>query len=197
MVAWFALTQGRYRDVLAAVDAGRAADRGHSVHVQLLAQGAKARARLGDVAGVTADLEQGREVLARLPRPMRTDHHFVVDPDKHVFYAMDSYRLAGDYTKAGEYAGVVLDTCVTPDGIERAPMRVAEARLTLATIASREGDLERATDLGVQGINGHKRRSLPSLLLVAGELDSELQRRYPQEAATADFREALRALHEE
>lgn len=197
MAAWFALTQGRYRDVLSAAEAGRAVDRDHSVYVQLIAQGAKARARLGDIEGVTRDLEHGREFLSELPRPERTDHHFVVDPDKWVFYAMDSYRLAGDESKAGEYAQIVLDTSVTPGGIERAPMRVAEARLTLATIASRKGDLEGAVELGVQGINGHRRRSLPSLLLVAGELDSKLQRRYPREAPTADFREALRSLHDE
>jgi hypothetical protein len=39
------------------------------------------------------------------------------------------------------------------------------------------------------------RRSLPSLLMVAGELDGELQRRYPNETATEAFREALRAVH--
>ncbi|MQA80352.1 MAG: helix-turn-helix domain-containing protein [Streptosporangiales bacterium] len=195
MAAWFALTQGRYRDVLAASDAGRVTDRGHSVHVQLIAQEAKARARLGDVEGLTADLELGREILASLPRPQRTDHHFVVDPDKWAFYAMDAYRLSGDEPHAREYAGIVLDTCITPDGIERAPMRVAEARLTLATIASRDGDLDAAVDMGLKGINGHRRRSLPSLLLVAGELDSELQKRYPHEGPTNEYREALRALH--
>lgn len=196
MAAWFALTQGRYSDVLAASQAGRSVDRGHSVHVQLIAQEAKARARIGDAAGVTADLELGREILAKLPRPERTDHHFVVDPDKWSFYAMDAYRLSGDETRATEYARIVLDTCITPDGVERAPMRVAEARLTLATFASRQGDLDAAVDLGLRGINGHTRRSLPSLLLVAGELDSELQKRYPHEAPTAHYREALRALHD-
>lgn len=197
MAAWFALTQGRYRDVLAASLAGRSADRGHTVHVQLIAQGAKAQARLGDVEVLTADLEKGREILARMPRPERTDHHFVVDPDKWSFYAMDAYRLSGDETRAREYAEIVLDTCITPDGVERAPMRIAEARLTLATIASRNGDLEAAVDMGLRGVNGHTRRSLPSLLLVAGELDSELQRRYPQEAQTQEYRDALRGLHQD
>lgn len=195
MAAWFALTQGRHRDVLAAAEAGRSVDRGHSVRVQLIAQEAKARARLGD-AGVTSDLEAGREILAKMPRPERSDHHFVVDPDKWAFYAMDAYRLYGDERRATEYAHVVLDTCITPDGVERAPMRVAEARLTLATFASRHGDLDTAVDMGLHGINGHTRRSLPSLLLVAGELDSELQKRYPHEPATAQYREALRALHD-
>jgi hypothetical protein len=38
------------------------------------------------------------------------------------------------------------------------------------------------------------RRSLPSLLMVASELDAELHRRYPKEQATEEFREALRAI---
>ena len=42
MTAWFALTQGRYRDVIAAAQAGQAVDRTHGVHVQLIAQEAKA-----------------------------------------------------------------------------------------------------------------------------------------------------------
>lgn len=69
-------------------------------------------------------------------------------------------------------------------------MRMAEARLTLATIASRDGDLEQAVDLGMRALTG-KRRSLPSLMMVAGELDSELHRRYPDEPASEEFRESL------
>lgn len=35
------------------------------------------------------------------------------------------------------------------------------------------------------------RKSLPSLLLVADELDKELRSRYPREAATRDFHEQI------
>jgi hypothetical protein len=38
------------------------------------------------------------------------------------------------------------------------------------------------------------RRSLPSLLMVAGELHVELSRRYPREPATGDFRATLRSV---
>lgn len=69
---------------------------------------------------------------------------------------------------------------MTQDGEEIAPMRIAEARLTLAVAAVRQGDLEKATSLGHEALSG-ARQSLPSLLMVAGELDSELERRFPHE----------------
>jgi hypothetical protein len=117
----------------------------------------------------------------------------VVDPDKWDFYAMDACRLAGDNANAAMYAQRVLDKGINPDGTNRWPMRAAEARLTLGVVAAREGDLEQAVSAGVQALDV-PRRSLPSLLMVAGELDGELQRHYPSETATESFREVLRAV---
>ena len=45
MSAWFALTQGRYANVVTAAEAGQSSDGVHSVQVQLLAQEAKALVR--------------------------------------------------------------------------------------------------------------------------------------------------------
>lgn len=191
--AWFALTQGRYRDVVTLAGAGSRAGSGHTVEVQLLAQEAKARARMRDTAGLAASLDRGRDLLARLPQPERTDHHFVVDPSKWDFYAMDVCRLAGDDRRAEQHAEIVLAEGVMPDGTERSPMRMTEARLTLAAVASRRGDLEQAVSLGVSALNTN-RRSLPSLLMVSGELDSELRLRFPAEPAAAEFHETLRSL---
>jgi hypothetical protein len=50
------------------------------------------------------------------------------------------------------------------------------------------GELRDTT--GVNALGG-PRTSLPSLLMVAGELDGELHERYPAESATSDFHEAL------
>lgn len=69
-------------------------------------------------------------------------------------------------------------------------MRMAEARLTLAAVAARDGELEQAVATGIGALGG-TRKSLPSLLMVAGELDGELSRRYPGETEAADFREVL------
>jgi len=73
-------------------------------------------------------------------------------------------------------------------------MRIAEARLTQAVVSARQGELEQATALGTTALDG-PRKSLPSLLMVAGELDVELDRRFPNEPATAEFRDALRLVH--
>ncbi|WP_041289280.1 helix-turn-helix domain-containing protein [Kribbella flavida] len=63
MVAWFALTQGRFRQAAEAAEKGQAVAKSSSVHVQLIAQEAKARARLG---GVRAGHAAGNR--SRVPR---------------------------------------------------------------------------------------------------------------------------------
>lgn len=192
MAAWFALTQSRYRAVHQAAAAGKHAASSGSAAVQLLGQEAKANARIGNVSAVRDALNHGRTLLRDKPVPDRPDHHFVVDPDKWDFYAMDAYRIACDDERAAHHAAKVLELGSSPEG-ERAPMRMAEARLTLAAVAAREGDLERAVSTGINALGG-QRKSLPSLLMVAGELDDELHTRYPAEGGTADFREALHAV---
>lgn len=192
MAAWFALTQSRYRAVLDAAKAGQAAAPGGSAAVQLAGQEAKAYARLQDQAAVRDALDRGRMLLAAMPEPSRPDNHFVVDPAKWDFYAMDAYRLAGDDSRAAEHAKTVLDLGTSPDG-DLAPMRMTEARLTLAAVAARSGDLEQAVVTGIGALGG-QRKSLPSLLMVGGELNAELHRRYPGESGTADFDDALRSV---
>jgi transcriptional regulator with XRE-family HTH domain len=192
MGAWFALTQSRYRGVLTAAQTGQAVAPGGSAAVQLAGQEAKAFARLGDLAGVRDALSRGRALLNSMPAPERPDHHFVVDPDKWDFYAMDAYRLAQDDELAAHHARTVLTLGAGPDG-EKAPMRMAEARLTLAAVAARAGDLEQAASTGMEALSGG-RKSLPSLLMVAGELDVELHRRFPGENAADHFRQALREI---
>jgi hypothetical protein len=123
MAAWFALTQGRFGDVVAACDAGHAADSSHSVGVQLYSQQAKAFARMGDERLVLATLDAGKTRLERLPQPVHTAHHFVIDPDKWDLYAMDAYRLLGDDERASTHAHEVLRLGRGPDGVEKAPMR--------------------------------------------------------------------------
>jgi hypothetical protein len=52
-------------------------------------------------------------------------------------------------------------------------MRQAEAQLTLAVIAAREGDVDEASALGMEALQDG-RQSRPSLLMVASELEHEL-----------------------
>jgi transcriptional regulator with XRE-family HTH domain len=194
MTAWFALTQGRFSEAIAAAQAGQGlVGESHTVSVQLIGQEAKALARTGDVRAVREALDRGRHLLEKFPRPDRPDHHFVVDPDKWDFYAMDTYRLAGDDERAEHHAHQVLRLGTAADGTEKAPMRMAEARLTLGVASARAGELEQAVGMGMEAFRA-TRRSLPSLLMVAGELDVELSRRYPKEPSTGDFRAKLRSV---
>jgi helix-turn-helix protein len=193
MSAWYALTQGRYRDVLTAADRGLQAAGTAPVAVQLHAQRAKALGRLGDAAGVTGALSEASMVLDRLPAPERSDSHFAIDPTKFDVYAMDAYRLVRDDEQASEYARRAIRSGTLPDGTEVSPMRVAEARLTLAAVAARSGDLEQAVSEGVTAFLA-ERKSLPSLLMVGGEVEAELNARYPDEALTDRFREVVRSI---
>ncbi|MET7934416.1 tetratricopeptide repeat protein [Streptomyces sp. NPDC005322] len=188
--AWFALTQGRYADVIDCVDAGHQSDSTHSIGVQLYAQSAKAYARMGDARQVRATLDAGRARLERLPRPEHREHHFVIDPDKWDFYEMDAYRLLGDDERAAVHAQEVVRLGTAPDGTEVSPMRVAEARLTLGVAAARSGELEQAVSVAGRALKA-PRKSLPSLLMVAGELTDELNQRYPREPLSEEFREQV------
>ncbi|MGH3343828.1 MAG: helix-turn-helix domain-containing protein [Carbonactinosporaceae bacterium] len=193
MAAWFAVTEARYRGTVDASRAGTVVQPAGSVAVQLAAQEAKGWARLGDHRQVEATLERGHALLDRLPSPAHPEHHFVIDPTKWDFYAMDCYRVVGDDAQAEAHAQEVLRLHTDVDGNERAPMRMAEAHITLGVVAARRGELERAAHDGGQGLTG-RRKSLPSLLLPARELASELRSRYPREQATHDYVERLRAL---
>lgn len=190
---WFALTQCRWQDTLDAVEAGHAADQTHSVGVQLYAHKARAAARMGDARMVRDALDAGRARLDRLPRPDHPEHHFIVDPDKWDFYEMDAYRLLGDDERAAAHARSVIRISAGPDGTEVSPMRAAEARLTLGLAAARTGEMEEAVDMGNTALEAG-RKSLPSLLLIANELDKELRSRYPREVATRELHERILAV---
>ncbi|HKS45140.1 MAG TPA: hypothetical protein VJT49_08500 [Amycolatopsis sp.] len=186
MLAWFHLTTGNYRAVINAAGAGIQAAPSHSVAVQLYGQQAKAYARMGRPEEVRQALEKGSALLDNLPFPERPDNHFVVDPDKWDFYAMDTYRIVGQDNLAKRNALEVIRRGVKPDGQIVTPMRNAEAQLTLAVIAARQGETDEAATLGIEALqNG--RQSRPSLLMVASELEHELDT-YGQRAGS-DFRE--------
>ena len=90
--AWMNLTGGDYHAVIAAAQAGTDAAPHHGVAVQLAAQEAKAWSRIGDRRMTEVSLDRGRRLLDAMPYPENIGHHFVVDPTKFDFYAMDCYR---------------------------------------------------------------------------------------------------------
>jgi tetratricopeptide (TPR) repeat protein len=181
--AWINLTTGDYHGVIASARAGIEAAPHHAVAVQLAAQEAKAWARLGDRRQTEVSLDQGRSLLDSMPYPENLDHHFVVDPTKFDFYAMDCYRHLAEDNLAENLADEVIRASTDFDGTERAPMRLAEARITLGVVAARRGDLEQAIHCGEEALSG-KRKSLPSLLMVSRDLSRVLRDRYPHESLT-------------
>lgn len=188
MLAWFHLTTGNLRAVIPAAEAGILAAPSHSVAVQLFGQKAKAFARMGMREEVHEAMESGRALLENLPYPARPDNHFVVDPDKWDFYAMDTYRIVGEDDLAERNAEEVIRRSTSPNGAVVAPMRKAEAELTLAVIAARRGAMDEASTLGTQALRDG-RQSRPSLLMVASELDQEMRKHGP--GVATDFRDLL------
>lgn len=193
MRAWFALTTGDYRGILAASKAGLDVAPNHGVAVQLAGQEAKAWARLGDRRQTEVALDRGRKLLESMPYPENLDHHFVVDPAKFDFYAMDCYRLLGEDRFAENLASEVIRAGTDFDGAERAPMRMAEARITLGVVAARQGDLDQAVNYGEWALKGD-RKSLPSLLMVSRELAAIVNRDFASDPLGRDYLDHLNAL---
>ncbi|RJO68208.1 XRE family transcriptional regulator [Nocardia panacis] len=193
MASWFALTQGNYRGAIEAVEGGAAGCGQLGVGVQLAAQRAKALARMGDRKAMDQALAEGRAILERLDHPPNLDNHFVVDPQKYDFYAMDCCRVAGEDGSAESYAREVIRNSTRADGSVRNPMRVSEAHLTLAVVAVRGRELERAVDEGMRAFTG-RRRSLPSLMWIAGETAREFIERFPGDPRTRVYLDQLRSL---
>ncbi|MFC7263489.1 hypothetical protein [Streptomyces lutosisoli] len=106
---------------------------------------------------------------------------------------MDCYRLVGEDKLARTLAEEVLRAGTDFDGMERSPMRNAEARVTLGVTAAREGDLEQALIMGERALEGD-RRSVPSLIMTSRELAAEMRRRYASEPAAQDYLARLREL---
>lgn len=180
MRAWFALTSNDFRGVLAAAETGAQAAGNHSVSVQLLAQEAKAYARMGRQREMEDALERGRRMLDGMPYPENIENHFVVDPAKYDFYVMDCYRHVGEDKLARGLANEVIRGSTEFDGRQRAPMRIAEAEVTLGVAAAREGELDEAINHGQKAITGD-RKSLPSLAMVSQDLARVFTERYAGE----------------
>ncbi|CUU61127.1 hypothetical protein Ga0074812_15717 [Parafrankia irregularis] len=191
MQAWYCLTQGDYRGTIVAGEAGQHVAPNSGVAVQLAAQRAKAWARIGDRRQVEVALDQGRSMLEKLPYPDNIENHFVVDPAKFDFYAMDCYRILGEDRLAETYARHVIEAGTDFSGRERSPMRNAEARITLGVVAARQDDVDQAVAYGQRALQGD-RQSIPSLLMCSRELSTVLQERHPDNAEVRDYLDNLR-----
>lgn len=191
MSAWFSLVEGRFEQAVAASEAGLEVAGAGSAGVQLALQAAKAYARMGNHTAATATLARGAAVLGQLPRPAHSEHHFVFDHQKWSLYAAGINVLIEQDEEAELHAREVLTAHLRPDGSSNSPMRVADARLDLAIIYTRRGDLDAALDEGLRALDP-TRRSLADLLTRGRDLAAAFDQRYPAEARTTEFRERLR-----
>jgi hypothetical protein len=96
---------------------------------------------------------------------------------------------------AETYACEVIRASTDNDGADRAPMRIAAARITLGVAAGRQGDpeLELALSCGRKALVG-SRKSLPSLLMVTREFAGFLSDRYAGEPGTVGYLDQIRSL---
>lgn len=175
ITSWVALTTGDLPQVIASADAGARCSPQASVAAQLHAQSAKAWARMHDRHKTELALDRVRTVLDAQPPAANLRNHFVVDPTKANFYAMDAYRVIGADDLAEAMADTVVLTSTTPDGRILSPMRLAEAKLTHATLRARQGDVGGAVAQVEQAL-AIGRRSAPSLAMVAREVTAEIAR---------------------
>jgi tetratricopeptide (TPR) repeat protein len=190
MAAWFALVEGRYEAVVERARAGQEVAPEGSALVQLTLQEAKGHARLGNRADALDALARGAAILDRLPRPRHPEHHFVFDHEKLVFYAATIHAWLGDDELAQAYAETIISGHMRPDGSSRAPMRVANARIDLALVHARRGDLDAAVSQGSAAFD-YERRSLSDLVARGSDLSAALTSRYAGERLVDVFLDRL------
>lgn len=190
MSAWFALTSGELRDAVASARAGQETASHSSVAAQLAAHEARALARMGEARGVHAAFDRGHKILQDRAPLANPRNHFAVSADRFEYFVMDGLRVLGDDDQAATLAQDVVRKATGPNGRPRSPMRLAQARVALGILASRSGELEEAVDHGRSAFVAD-RKCLPSLLLVAGELDREMHSQWGSEESY------VREFHEE
>ena len=160
LAAWFALTEGRYHDVVQYARAGQGHAGLTNAMVQLVLQQARGQARLGEQRDVHVSLDQGAKLLGQLPRPDHPENHFVFDHTKWIFYAADCYTWLGDDEPAEEHAHEIIAYHSQPDGSSNAPMRSANSHIDLGIIRARHGDLDQAVHHGLTAF-GYDRKPKP------------------------------------
>jgi tetratricopeptide (TPR) repeat protein len=191
LLAWWALVDHRYDEVIEHARTGLAIAPRTSAGVQLAVQEAKGWSRLGDARRAEEAMRTAGTVLARLPRPAHPEHHFVFDASKLSFYAATCYTWLGDGEHAREHAAQVISQCLEIPGQVRWPVRLAETRVDLGLVAAREGRIDEACNLGRHAL-ASERKSGSTLGRVA-ELDALLMREHPGVGEVVDLHEQLEA----
>ena len=112
------------------------------------------------------------------PYPDSPGNHFNIDPAKFDKVIMRVSRLLGDYDLADMHAEQMIRSGRRPGGSHALPMRIADAKASMAVSAMERGDNQRAVELGHEALDV-PRKSLPSLHTVTPELVIPLSERHP------------------
>ncbi len=195
MSTWFALSEGRFSDALAAAQAGAVLAGNSSAAARLALHEAKSAARLRERRLAEAALERARAIIDRLSWPFDELNHFAMDEATLAAHAATAYLWLGDDTAAEDCAWQVLVHQLRPDGATRHPMRIAEIRCTLATVAARRHDLDQAVYFGLLALDAD-RVSVPTMLMRATELEVVLTNGFPGAKQTMEYVDRLRAVRE-
>jgi hypothetical protein len=140
-----------------------------SAAAQLVAQEARASARLGDEGRTRGALDRAAAIADRLGRQEWPGHHFVFDPRKLTSYTATTLAWLGDDSEEAERCArqVIRDE----DRMGR-PRRVATARVDLAVILLARRETEEAAHLGRLAVTSG--RLVPSNVWRVAELDRKL-----------------------
>lgn len=195
MQAWFALTEGRFSDVTSIAKAAQTIGGSNSAIVQLIMQEARGWARLGNRKATESAMERGHSLLQQLPA-IDYPRHFIYDRTKFPFYVAACYQWLGDDEKAEQFANQVLRECEENGTTLRSPMRLADIHITLGLIHAQRGNLDGAVESGSQALT-YERKSGPSLLIRATDLNRVINDRFPHAPEAEDFDERLRVICDE
>jgi transcriptional regulator with XRE-family HTH domain len=185
LIAWY---QG---DPFASAAAAR---RGHAdgqpgtvAHAKLAAQEMRCLAMLGDAAGMADARRRAAAAMARLGPPTPAASVYSVPRAEDPPYTATSLLLAGRYAEAAQMTQRIIDVAYRPQARTPwdQPTNYARTLLILALAAAGLGDLDEAVAAGTAALDG-SRLVWPTMVL-AGQLDQALARRFPRTGSAADF----------
>jgi hypothetical protein len=167
----------------------------HPLSVRLRTQAACACAREGQRAECVELLTEAQELHDRLPA--RSPGRLPVDNDIFALHAITARTASsciwlGDYKHAEKHARTALAVGELAAPMDRSPKREAIARIDLSIALVHLGSLDEATAHGSQALSSV--RMVDSVLSRAGELDTALMTRFPQEAIAQSFHEQYRQM---
>jgi transcriptional regulator with XRE-family HTH domain len=185
LIAWY---QGDPLHAASAASRGRAVSQAGSVaHAKLAAHEMRCRAMLGDQAGMTSARRAAAAAMAQIGPSAPASGVYSVPRDDDPPYTATSLLLAGQQAEAAEMTRRLIQTAYRPQARSPGdqPTNYARTLLILALAAAGLSELDEAAAAGAAAL-ACGRLVWPTLVL-AGQLDRSLTRRFSADKRTADF----------